>query len=104
MVISVTRGWVLLASKLTLAFGVPPPPTPNSMRVSAWALALISDLKVLVPPISATLSIPGVAVPPASQKVTLSLCVAPISVVKCALPGTPPGVTAVVQVPSKVTW
>ena len=73
------------------------------MVAPTWLLALISDMNVLVPPTSATASIPGVAVPPACQKVTLLLCVAPISVVKWAPEGTPPGVAAVVQVPVKVT-
>ena len=56
-----------------------------------------------VDPSSATASIPGVAVPPGLQKVTRRLCTAPIKVVKCAPPTTPPGVLLVVHAPWNVT-
>ena len=43
-----------------------PPPLGDFWTTDATSdpLAMISDLNVLVPPISATLSIPGLAVPP----------------------------------------
>ena len=47
---------------------------------------------------------PAVAVPPLLQNETLLLWTAPIKVVKCAPPGMPPGVTAVVHFASKRTW
>ena len=58
---------------------------------------------MVVPPVSATSSTPGVARPPLCQKVTSSLCTAPISVVKCAFGTTPPGVLSRVQLPWNVT-
>ena len=48
---------------------------------SIIGLALISDLRALVPPSSAILSIPALAVPPLLQKVTLPLCRALIRLV-----------------------
>ena len=72
------------------------------MMVPTWSLALISDLKILVWPSSATFSIPGLALPSTCQKTTRSSCVVPISGEKCAPAGKPPGVAAVVQVPRKV--
>lgn len=86
-----------------VALPVPPKLTLCLMTESACALALISDRKVDVAPSSATPSTPAVAMPPDSQNVTISLCTAPIRVVKCALPTTPPGVLAVVQLPWNVT-
>ena len=99
MVISVTSGWSSVVSNSTLTSGVPPVPRLLSMMAPAWSLALISDLKAPFWPSSATSSTPGLAMPPTSQKVTRSLCKVPISGEKCALPGRPPGVAAVVQVP-----
>ena len=104
IVTRVTRGWVGVTVMSTVAVAVPPDEILFSMV--AWAFepaAVISLLRVLVPPISAILSIPALAVPPLLQKVTWSLWTAPINVVKCAPPGTPPGVTLVVHLPSKVT-
>ena len=59
--------------------------------ITEWAAAgmcaRISDLSVLVPPVSAMLSMPGVAVSPLAQKRMPSLCTAPMSGEKCAPPG-----------------
>ena len=60
-----------------------------STTARALGLALISDLRALVPPSSAILSIPALAVPPLLQKVTLPLCTAPIKGEKCAPDQTP---------------
>ena len=99
----VTRGWSLVTVTSNVALPLPPPPTPFLMTETAFELALISDWKVDVEPSSATFSTPVVAVPPGAQKVTMALCTAPISVVKCAPPTTPSGVLAVVQLPWNVT-
>ena len=62
----------MVTVKSTVAVGVPPIGRLFSMTARAFALALISDLKVPVVPSSATDSIPALAVPPLLQKVTLS--------------------------------
>ena len=73
------------------------------MTGAAWGEALISDSNLMVTPRSATSSTPGEARPPLRQKVTWSLCTAPINVVKCAPETTPSGVLAIVQLPWNVT-
>ena len=74
------------------------------MTACTCVLASISSRRVTVAPVSAIDSMPAEAVPPLRQKVTLLLCIAPISVVKWALSTTPPGVVlSIVQFPVKVT-
>ena len=93
-----------MTSISNVALPLPPDPTDCWMTDATSApLALISDRNVLVAPSSATPSIPEVAVSPGLQKVTLLLCTAPIRVVKCAPPTTPPGVLARVHSPWNVT-
>ena len=90
----------------TVAVAVPPNAMDCSMTARAFELAaLISDLRLLVPPTSAMLSIPALAVPPSLQKVTLPLCTAPIKVVKCSPDGTdtPLASASSVNLPVNVT-
>ena len=103
MATSVTSGWVVVSVTSTVAVGVGPFGRPCSTTVTAFGLALISDLKVAVLPVSATSSIPALAVPPLLQKTTPPSWTAPINGEKCALEITPPGVTPMVHVPSNVT-
>ena len=104
IVIRVTRGWVGLTVMSTVTVAVAPTLPLRSMVLDASEpAALISDLSVLVPPTSAMLSIPALAVPPLLQKVALLLCTAPIKGEKCAPDGRPPGVMLVVHLPSNVT-
>ena len=104
--VRVTGGWSVVSVMSTVAVAVPSDAMDCSMTARAFGMAaLISDLRVLVPPISAILSIPALAVPPLLQKVTLPLCTAPIKVVKCAPDGTdtPPARALAVNLPSNVT-
>ena len=101
---SVTSGWVRVTWILKVAVPVPPPETPCRITALVCELASTSLRKVLVPPSSATYSTPGLARPPSSQKETPLPCTPPTRVVKWAPETTPPGVLAVVQLPSKVTW
>ena len=86
-----------------VALAVPPLAMLCLMSAAAWGEALTSDSNLGVTPSSATFSTPGEARPPLCQKVTSSLCTAPIRVVKWAPATTPPGVLSRVQLPSKVT-
>ena len=96
----VSRGWSVVTSMSNVALPLPPDPTECwTTDATSDPSASISDLNVPVDPSSATASIPGVAVPPELQNVTLLLCTAPIRVVKCAPPTTPPGVLVVVHSP-----
>ena len=85
--VRVIRGWSLGTSILNVSVRVPPNETPCWMTACTCVLAWISFRRVLVPPVSAITSMPGEAVPPLCQNVTLLLWIAPIRVVKCALPG-----------------
>ena len=84
------------------------PPETSGCRIISEASgpdATTSDRNSPVRPVSAMISVPSLATPPRSQKTTPLLCTAPISVVKCAPPGTPtPGASApVVNAPVNVT-
>ena len=88
MVTRVTRGCAGVAVNSIVAEPVPPDETVFC-RV-AWAFGpadAISRLRALVPPISAMLSIPALAVPPLLQNETRSLWTAPINGEKCASKG-----------------
>ena len=108
IVVSVTRGNAVVSMRLLrvrVAVGpmelVLPSRTERAAGGSAFRAALTSPRRLDVPPISAIDSTPGLAVPPLSRKVTPALCTAPIRREKCAPPGRPSGVTAVVQWPRK---
>ena len=93
----------MVSVKSAVTVSIAPNEGVLSTTATALELALISVLKRLVCPFSATASTPALAVPPLLQKVTLSLCRAPIKGEKCASDGTPPEVTLVVHLPSNVT-
>ena len=99
----VTSGWSLVTSIGKVAVPVPPETTLCLTTTATWGEASSSDRNLLVKPVSATSSTPGEARPPLCQKVTSSLCTAPMRVVKCALETTPPGVLSRVQLPWNVT-
>ena len=99
----VTSGWSVVTSIEKVALPVPPKATLWLMTVAAWGEASSSDRNLPVKPVSATSSTPGEARPPLRQKVTSSLCTAPIRVVKCAFETTPSGVLSRVQLPWNVT-
>ena len=106
IVTRVTRGWVGLRVMSTVTVAVTPIlPLLSMVLDAAEPAAVISDLRALVPPTSAILSTPALAVPPLLQKVTLSLCTAPIKGEKCAPDGTatPVAVAVVVHLPSNAT-
>ena len=85
MVTRVTRGW----SRRTTTRGmvaVPGLPMPGPLMTESalsGIRARISEVSVPVAPVSAMLSIPGVAVSPLAQKRTPSLCTAPMRGEKC---------------------
>ena len=71
--------------------------------LSASGEASTSSRRPVQPPTSAMASTPALLVAPLSTKTTSALCTPPTRREKCAPAGTPPGVTALVQAPLKVT-
>ena len=99
-----TRGWDGVRGMVKVDLPLPPPETPSWMTERVCGLARTSLRKVATAPSSATSSTPALAMLPLDQNVTSPECTAPISVVKCAPPTTPPGVLEMVQLPSNSTW
>ena len=99
----VTSGWSEVRSIENVAPPVPPNWTLSLMTVATSGEARNSDSNLPVKPVSATCSTPREAWPPGRQNVTPPSWAAPISVVKCASPWTPPGVLSRVQLPSNFT-
>ena len=99
MVVSVTRGCVLASSAVSVSAVVGPMllVSPNSTPSVFAAAFRISTCRAAQPPISAIDSTPALARRPLSRKLTPALWTPPIRREKCAPPGRPPGVTAVLH-------